>query len=199
MSTVAKGDAFEEETFLLLKKELEAGRLGISPSSGKIFKRKGYYSKDREKNIIVDISIEVWLPGADRYSMLWVCECKDYGRSVPVDDVEELKSKLDQIAGKNIKGVVATRNAFQEGAIKYARNQGLGLVRIMPEDQVSWFVYCIMSGSAPIQDKLNPREFRVALSNEGYQAKERSFYSVYDGYIFGSWIGLIRHSLSGSA
>lgn len=199
MSTVAKGDAFEEEIFLLLKKELEAGRLGISPSSGKIFKRKGYYSKDREKDIVVDISIEVWLPGADNYSMLWVCECKDYGRSVPVDDVEEFKSKLDQIAGKNIKGVVATRNAFQEGAITYARNQGLGLVRIMPKDQVSWFIYCVMSGSAPIQDKLNPREFRVALSNDGYQAKERSFYSAYDGYIFGSWVGLVRHSLSGSA
>ncbi len=198
MSTVAKGDAFEEETFLVLKEELEAGRLGVSPSSGRIFKRKGYYSKDREKDIIVDISIEVWLPGADNYSMLWVCECKDYGRSVPVDDVEEFKSKLDQIAGKNIKGVVATRNAFQDGAITYARNQGLGLVRIMPEDQVSWFVYCIMSGSAPVQNKLNPREFRVALSNESYQAKERSFYSAYDGYIFGSWVGLIRHSLSGS-
>lgn len=199
MSTVAKGDAFEEETFLLLKKELEEGRLGISPSSGRIFKRKGYYSKDREKDIVVDISIEVWLPGADNYSMLWVCECKDYGRSVPVDDVEEFKSKLDQIAGKNIKGVVATKNAFQEGALTYARNQGLGLVRIMPNDQVSWFIHCVISGSAPIQDKLNPREFRVALSNEGYQAKERSFYSAYDGYIFGSWVGLIRHFLRDSA
>ena len=198
MNTVAKGDALEDETFKLLKKELEAGRLGISPSSGKIFKKKGYYSRDREKNIVVDISIEVWLPGADNYSMLWVCECKDYGRSVPVDDVEEFKSKLDQIAGKNIKGVIATRNSYQEGAIKYARSQGLGLVRIMPDDQVSWFMYNIMSSSTPIRDKLNPREFNVALSNEGYQAKERSFYSEYDGYIFGSWVGLIKRSLSGS-
>ncbi|MCJ8176828.1 restriction endonuclease [Pseudomonas viridiflava] len=196
MSTVAKGDAFEEETFLFLKKELEAGRLGISPSSGRIFKRKGYYSKDREKDIVVDISIEVWLPGANNYSMLWVCECKDYGRSVPVDDVEEFKSKLDQIAGKNIKGVVATKNAFQEGAITYARNQGLGLVRIMPTDQVSWLIHYVVSSSAPIQQKPNPREFRAALSNDGYRAKERSFYSAYDGYIFGSWVSLIRHSLS---
>lgn len=198
MSTVAKGDALEDETFILLKKELEAGRLGISPSSGRIFKKKGYYSRDREKDIVVDISIEVWLPGADNYSMLWVCECKNYGRSIPVDDAEEFKSKLDQIAGKNIKGVIASRNSFQEGTIKYARSQGLGLVRIMPKDQVSWFMYCIMSGSAPIQDKLNPREFNVALSSEGYQAKERSFYSAYDGYIFGSWLGLLRHSLSGN-
>ncbi|AZC18528.1 restriction endonuclease [Pseudomonas sp. CMR5c] len=199
MSTVAKGDALEDETFMLIKKELEAGRLGISPSSGRVFKKKGYYSRDREKDIVVDISIEVWLPGADNYSMLWVCECKDYARSIPVDDAEEFKSKLDQIAGKNIKGVIVTRSSFQEGTVKYARSQGVGLVRIMPKDQVSWFMYCIMSGSAPIQNKLNPREFKLALSNEGYQAKERSFYSTYNGYIFGSWLELLRHSLSGNA
>lgn len=99
---------------------------------------------------------------------------------------------------RSLEDVIASRNYFQEGAFKYARNQGLGLVRVMPKDQVSWFMYCIMFGSAPIQDELNPRELNVALSNEGYQAKERSFYSAYDGYIFGSWLGLLRHSLHGN-
>lgn len=37
----------------------------------------------------------------------WVCERKDYGRSIPVDDIEEFEAKLDQIAGADKKGVIA--------------------------------------------------------------------------------------------
>lgn len=192
MNTVAKGDALEDQAFGLLQRELLQGRLGIDSASGKIFKKKGYYSKDREKDIIVDISIEVWPPTAQNYSLLWVCECKNYGHSVPVDDVEEFKAKLDQIAGKNVKGVIASRNSFQSGAVSFARNQGIGLVRIMPDDQVSWMMHLITDlneGSG-----LNAREFRVALSSERYHASGRSFYAAYDGYIFGDWKSLLRHA-----
>jgi hypothetical protein len=147
MNTVAKGDALEDKVFDLLKEELSQGRLGIDASSGKIFKKKGYYSKDREKEIIVDISIEVWPPSAENYSLLWVCECKNYGHKVPVDDVEEFKAKLDQIAGKNVKGVIATKNSLQSGAISYAKNQGIGLVRIMPDDQVTWMMHFMTSAT----------------------------------------------------
>lgn len=194
MSSVSKGDKLEDETFELLNKELENGRLGIDSSSGKIFKRKGYYSKEREKEIIADISIEVWPPQAQNYSLLWVCECKNYEHKIPVDDVEEFKAKLDQIAGKNVKGVIATKSSFQSGALKYAQNQGIGLVRIMPDDQVTWLMHFMTSAS--FQNKLNPREFNVALTSENHQAKERGFYSAYDGYIFGNWQSLLRHALN---
>lgn len=159
--------------------------------------RKRHFSKEREKEIVVDISIEVWPPQAQNYSLLWVCECKNYEHSVPVDDLEEFKAKLDQIGGKNIKGVVAAKNSFQSGAITYARNQGIGLVRIMPDGQVSWKMHFVMHRMTTmnIQDTLNPREFNIALSTESYQAQERSFYSAYDGYIFGNWESLLRHSL----
>lgn len=198
MNSVAKGDELEDKTFDLLKEELSKGRLGIDAASGKIFKKKGYYSKDREKDIIVDISIEVWPPDAENYSLLWVCECKNYGHKVPVDDVEEFKAKLDQIAGKNVKGVIATKNSFQSGAISYARNQGIGLVRIMPDDQVTWMIHFMTTASIG-QNRLSPSEFNAALSNEGHQAKERSFYSAYDGYIFGNWQSLLRHALEVSS
>lgn len=198
MSTVAKGDALEDQAFDLLKVELSQGRLGIDSASGRIFKKKGYYSRDREKDIVVDISIEVWPPGAQNYSLLWVCECKNYGHSIPVDDVEEFKAKLDQIAGKNIKGVMASRSSFQSGAIAFARNQGIGLVRVMPDDQVTWMMY-MMTTSMSIKSQLNPREFNAALSVERHQANNRNFYAAYDGYIFGSWQSLLRHSIGESS
>ena len=194
MNTVEKGDALEDKIFALLREELNNSRLGIDATSGKIFQKKGYYSKDREKDIIVDISIEVWPPEAENYSLLWVCECKNYGRQVPVDDVEEFKAKLDQIAGKNVKGVIATKNSFQSGAISYARNQGIGLVRIMPDDQVTWMMYQMTTASFG-ENKLNSCEFNAALSKEYHKAQERSFYSAYDGYIFDNWQSLLRHTL----
>lgn len=195
MNTVSKGNSLENETFNLLKRELELGKLGIDSLSGRIFQKKGYYSKEREKEIIVDISIEVWLPNAKNYSLLWVCECKNYNHSIPVDDIEEFKAKLDQIAGKNVKGVVATKNSFQSSARKYATNQGIGLVRIMPDEQVNWIMHS-MTTTMLFENKLNSQEFKAALTTEDYLAQNRNFYSVFDGYIFGNWQSLLQHTLT---
>ncbi|WP_156001227.1 restriction endonuclease [Thioalkalivibrio sp. ALgr3] len=194
MNTVAKGDAFEDEVFQALKRELEEGRLGLAPASARMFQKKGYYSKDREKEIVVDISIEVWRPGAENFSLLWVCECKDYESPIPVDDIEEFKAKLDQIAGKNVKGVVVTKRAFQSGALTFARNQGIGLVRIMPSDQVSWFMD-FMGVHSHDRKTLSSRDFRAALTKENHQAKERDFYATSDGRIYGGWHALLRYAL----
>jgi hypothetical protein len=194
MKSVEKGNVLEDKIFNFLKEELSQGRLGIDSTSGRIYKKKGYYSRDREKDIIVDISIEVWLHGAQNYSYLWVCECKNYEHSVPVDDVEEFKAKLDQIAGKNVKGVMVSSNSYQMGAISFAKNQGIGLVRIMPDKQVKWMLYHMPADKLG-ESNLDSREFNSALSIEWYQSNNRSFYAIYDGYIFEDWQSLVRHSI----
>lgn len=193
MNTVAKGNTFEDKVFELLEAELSADRLGLTPSQARIFKKKGYFSKERNSEIIVDISIEIWPPHAKNYSLLWVCECKDYSSTVPVSDVEEFKAKLDQIAGKNVKGVIASPNALQKGALDYARSSGIGVIRILPDNQVNWVMHFITS--VDIREELNPSEFITALVNQNYIGKNRSFYSDYDGYIFGDLYSLLSHSL----
>ncbi len=193
MDTTAKGNIFEDSVFEIIEKELKNDRLGLSPSQVKIFKKKGYFSKDRKSDIIVDIAIEVWPPNADNYSLLWICECKNYSSTVPVNDVEEFKAKLDQIAGKNIKGVIASPNALQQGALDYARSNGIGVVRVLPNNQVTWTMHMMISSD--MRDKLNPREFAMALINQNHRGDKRSFYAAYGGYIFGDWYSLLSHSL----
>lgn len=193
MDTIAKGNAFEDKVFEVIERELKADRLGLSPSQTKIFRKKAYFSKERKSNIIVDIAIEVWPPNAKNYSLLWVCECKDYSGTIPVNDVEEFKAKLDQIAGKNIKGVIASPNALQEGALKYAQSSGIGVVRILPDNQVSWSWHLMTT--ADMKEKLNSREFAMALINQGHIGNERSFYATCEGYIFGNWYSLLSHTL----
>ncbi len=130
--------------------------------------------------------------------MLWVCECKDYSGALPVNDVEEFKAKLDQIAGKNVKGLLAVTGALQSGAEKYARSQGIGVVRIMPPSQVEWLMYfetVVSSG----RESLDPAQFQRALTIPGFTSRNREFFGRADGYIFGGWRALLRTSLGGDA
>lgn len=193
MDTIAKGDAFEAKVFDIIAGELSGDRLGLSPSQAKIFRKKAYFSRDRKSSIIFDVAIEIWPPNAKNYSLLWVCECKDYGGTIPVNDVEEFKAKLDQIGGKNIKGVIASPNALQQGALNYAQSNGIGVVRILQDNQLSWSFHLMTT--TDLKEKLNPREFAMALSNQDYVGRERSFYAIFEGYIFGSWYSLLSQSL----
>ena len=195
MSTVAKGNAFENRVFTAITDELNGDRLGLSPTSASAFQKKGYYSRDRDSDIIVDISIEVWLPNADQWSLLWVCECKDYSGAIPVDDVEEFKAKLDQIAGANKKGVMAVTGALQQGALKYARANGIGIVRLLPDDQVEHLLYMMTSATMEESNRLNGSEFYKALTIPGFVGKNRSFYAEGEGYIFGNWRPMLKEML----
>ncbi|WP_085489646.1 restriction endonuclease [Paraburkholderia susongensis] len=158
--------------------------------------KKSYYSRDRDSDIVVDISIEVWIPGSDQWSVLWVCECKDYSGSIPVDDVEEFKAKLDQITGANRKGLMVVSGALQQSALKYARANGIGIVRILPDDQVEHILYHMTADMWGKVSRLNSAEFSRALTQPRFIGTNRDFYATADGYIFGNWHSLLRKSLS---
>ncbi|WP_299570565.1 restriction endonuclease [uncultured Shewanella sp.] len=195
MNTVKVGDILENEVLKIFKQELESGKLGILADHAKVFQKKGYYSKDREKDIIVDISIELWPPGSSNYSLLFVIECKNLGKPVPVDDIEEFKAKLDQIGGKNTKGIVVARNSFQSGAQKYAKNQGIGLARAMPKNQVSWLMHMVTSNSLKSE---NDRilEVQEALTVDSYEAKNRDLFAFCNELTFESWRELIEYAIT---
>ena len=195
MNSVAKGNAFEDRVFAALTSELNGDKLGLSPNLAKPFKKKGYYSRDRDAGIIVDMSIEVWLPNAERWSLLWVCECKDYSGSVPVDDVEEFKAKLDQIAGVNKKGVMAISGVLQQGALDYARANGIGVVRRLPNDQVEHLMYYMTSATMSEASKLNSSEFYSALTVPSFVGKNTDFYAEGGRYIYGSWYPMLKRML----
>ncbi|GAA0556120.1 ImmA/IrrE family metallo-endopeptidase [Rheinheimera aquimaris] len=137
-STIKKGNELEDVIFKILSSDIENGFFWAPSACCKIFQKKGYYSKDREKNIIFDISIEVFLPGKDAYSLLVLVECKNYNHKVPVDDVEEFYSKVQQVSGANIKAVVASSDALQDGAFKFSKSKGIGFLRYFSEKNSEW-------------------------------------------------------------
>lgn len=137
-SSLSKGDDLEDRVYDYLRREIEADRFLVRAAYCRIYQKKGYYSKDRQKDIIFDVSIEVFYPNQSDYSLLFLIECKNYGSPVKVDDVEEFHAKKEQVASANSKAILITSNSFQGGARNYARSKGIGLARFTDPHELKW-------------------------------------------------------------
>lgn len=197
MNTVQKGDAFEDEVYNLLKNYINSGNFWLNPKFCKFYRKKKYYSKKRDGYIIVDISIECFLDGKDDYSQLIVIECKDYKSKIPVDDIEEFESKLHQISGVNIKGIFASRTPFQSGAFNVAKNIGMALIRVLPEDKIDWVLQRNPVSSKPAERiKEDRATSEYALKNEDFIGKSQNIFCYYNNYT-SSLIDILNHFVFG--
>lgn len=138
MNSTRKGDLLEENIYNLFHEEIEADRFWAKKPNCKLFRKKGYFSKDRSGNIFFDFSIEIYLPGASEYSLVVLIECKNYNHAVPVDDAEEFFSKIQQISGANVKGVIASTASFQLGTRNFSKSKGIGLLRYFDKTNFKW-------------------------------------------------------------
>ena len=59
MNSTAIGDALEEKIHALFQSEIDADRFLVKKAYCRLFRRKGYFSKDRDSKIVFDISIEM--------------------------------------------------------------------------------------------------------------------------------------------
>lgn len=159
MNTKKIGDEFEDESYYLIQNAIENDELGISKSSAIVHRQKGYYSKDREKDIIFDLAIEIWPNNAERYTLLYLIECKSSpsGHNVPVDDVEEFHTKFNQVSEGAVKGVMITDNKFQSGGLTFAKNKRMMLIEVDKDDNHSIILHRteneIKKGGGKIQMK----------------------------------------------
>jgi Zn-dependent peptidase ImmA (M78 family) len=142
ISTFEKGFDFEEKVFLIIRELLDNDDFFVNGKRSYIYRGKKYYSEDRKDYIVVDISIETFLEKADKYSMLTIIECKNYkNKGIPVDDIEEFDSKLNQLGEHNTKGIIITNSFFQKSAINIAVSKKIGLGRIDDKKEVDWINY----------------------------------------------------------
>ncbi|MCF8276557.1 MAG: ImmA/IrrE family metallo-endopeptidase [Flavobacteriales bacterium] len=133
MNTLEKGDDFEERALEIIKDSIQKGSLGLRSDCIKIYnrKQKSYYSHLRKSNIHFDLSIEVWPPNSERFTLLYLIECKNYAKRVPVDDLEEFHSKIRQVLnqGAFIKGVFISNAPLQKGAREIAKSTNMMVIQ----------------------------------------------------------------------
>ena len=173
MSTTQKGNKFEEEVYNFLDNEISNGRF-FRREYCTIYRKKSYYSKDRSSNIVFDISIELRLSPNEDYSILILVECKNYNHKVPVDDVEEFYTKMEQISGGNTKGIIASRSAFQRGTFNFSKSKGIGLLRCPKLDRPNWILRRKSSVSS--------EKYSIKIANAMHNQREGILYFGFYGF-----------------
>lgn len=188
MDTIKKGDKLEDQAFDVFESQITDDCFFVKREYCKIFRKKGYYSNDRGKDIIFDISVEITIPGQERFSLLFLIECKNYSHSVPVDDVEEFFAKIQQVSGANVKGIVVSTNTFQDGTFNFARSKGIGLLRYFSKDNLEWVLTrspSSMASAAHANSECSNAYH--ALHDENYDSRYFDFYGyVNDTYTVSS-------------
>jgi Zn-dependent peptidase ImmA (M78 family) len=191
LSTYAKGDRFEEQVFEFLSREINEGRFYVfRPECCKIFRKKGYYSRDREDFIVFDISVEAFLPGFETPSLLVLIECKNYSGKVPVGDIEEFGSKISQVAGFNAKGIFASASAFQSGTFNIARNRGFGVLRYFDQSEFRWELPRALLTGARSARARKRAEIEYALTQTDFRPTIHSAYAVTPAGFTDGWEGI---------
>lgn len=102
-----KGAGLEQEVYQFMKDHLSL--IGLPDENCSVHLHKRYYSADRQADIVADVSIELFMPGAGEPSIIWVWECKDYSGSVPVGAVQKFHADLQQLGSDRTKGTVISR------------------------------------------------------------------------------------------
>lgn len=166
MNTTKLGKILEQEVYDYFSYQIDNDLFWARKSCCKIYRQKGYYSKDRDSDIIFDIAIEIWLPNASSYSMLILIECKNYNSKIPVDAVEEFYAKINQVAPAKTKGVLASSAAFQSGTLIYAKSKGIGIIRFLKDTEPKWELYRTPSSSLKLSVHLQDEIHQILTQEE---------------------------------
>ncbi len=164
-----KGAKLEEEVFNAVTKLINDGSFPFQASQCKVYSHKKYFSRDRGAFIDTDVSVEIFIGGASDPFFVWIWECKNYGKAIPVDDLEEFHAKLEQIGADNTKGTMITSDGhFQTGSIHYARSKKIGLARLLPNEQVEFLMYLITPDM--MESIISGNNYFRALTQRAYRA-----------------------------
>ncbi len=175
-SSIQKGNALELRVRDLFESEISEDRFWAKKDNCRVFWKKGYHSKDRQDDIVFDVSIEIYLPGAKEYSSVVLIECKNYTHPVPVDDVEEFFTKVQQVAAANAKAVVVASSAFQSGARTFAKSKGIGLMRYFDAKDFKWELRRSPSAGARSTPADEIFHVEAGLSNQDFRSLSFDLY-----------------------
>ena len=141
MNTTAKGKEFEDRVYRYLSSLLEINELpNVNKKYSKIFQHKEYKT-DTSRKIDCDITIENYNPLSEEetWSSLVVVECKNYGEKVNIGDFDEFQTKLRNISGFSIKGIMVTTVGFSSSTIEKARKEHIALI-VVSDENFDWIV-----------------------------------------------------------
>jgi len=128
MNTKKIGDEFESRGLEIINRVIQEEQLGHTAKFLKIIPQAPYYSQSRKKNVIFDLVIEVWPPAATRYTVIYIIECKNYQKRVPVEKIKSFLFDVNEIGFANAKGIFISNSPLQEAAYNLADSKGMMVI-----------------------------------------------------------------------
>jgi hypothetical protein len=171
------GEAQEIALYETIKRELRKKRFGLVPECCRVYRRRAYFSRDRNAEIVFDISIEVTLRGALEPFFVWVWESKDYSSPLSVDNVEEFHAKLQQIGADKTKGTVALSGEIQKSALAFAISKGIGIAKFLPSHRIRWVSFWVAGVPLEVERTRFAEETLRSMTDPNFVANNRGFYA----------------------
>ncbi len=140
MNTTKKGDLFEKKVFAIIKELIAQDKFFTPSDRSFVYEKHKYFSTDRGKEIIFDLVIESFREDGLIPNLIVLIECKDKNRAISVSDLESFYAKKQQVARANCKCLLFITSELQESALTFAMSIGMGVIRILDEDTLNWFV-----------------------------------------------------------
>ncbi len=131
---VKRGASYEQAVYEFVASELAGGGLPFDAPQSTLTLHPKYYSNDRKSDIVFDVALEVRRYRESSPFFIWIFECKEGSRKVPVDDVEEFHAKMQQISAH--KGTIFSPAGFARGVLAYAESKRIGLIRFLPPGSI---------------------------------------------------------------
>lgn len=190
------GKELESQVAELVTKMVASGELPYRSELVRFKSKAKYFSRTRNAEVDFENVLEVYVSDnfedADAQpTHVVIFECKDHGRLVEVGKIDELVGRLAGGYGFNIKGYMVTRKGFQSGALATARSNGIGLIKIMPDEKVKFLAHFVTLDMIERQNREFPRRVIHALQNPNYESDGESFYAIDNGYVFSSLLRAI--------
>ncbi|MEI5679530.1 MULTISPECIES: ImmA/IrrE family metallo-endopeptidase [unclassified Mesorhizobium] len=182
MNSTEKGDKLEDNFYEYLLEQKRRGELvyGLHPSENcEIFKKKGYYCKEREAEVQFDVVIEIYQKGRTSPFSYIVFECKNYEGGIPETCVTDFSDKLGRIFRHAAKGVLVVSSRLQSGADNLARSRSMGIVKY---DGAGLEVVADRSGSFCFENRF----VKSQIFRNERPIKSLKFSAFHDGKFFGT-------------
>ncbi|WP_027395417.1 ImmA/IrrE family metallo-endopeptidase [Aquimarina latercula] len=142
MNTTEKGDILENKAVRVIEKILNDGLIGIMKEYARVFSKKKYPSNLRGSgDVEFDLTIEIWPPDADQYSMIYFIECKNYNHRVPINEVKKFYADIEETSGINAKAIIISSSPLQKGAFDYATAKGMMVIEGESVDNFKIILY----------------------------------------------------------
>jgi IrrE N-terminal-like domain len=94
-----------------------------------------------------------------------------------VDDAEEFCAKVDQVASRNGKAIIAATASFQSSTRAYAKSKGIALLRYFDPRNFKWELRRSPSASAVTADAVTRSEVEAGITSENFES------TVFDLYL----------------